>query len=190
VLIDDLVTKGTDEPYRMFTSRAEHRLLLRQDNARFRLLEHAENLGIASDAMISETKSYKNIIESEINRLEKTYFMEVSLAQLLRRHKSKYSDLPKIRNDLSQFVIEQIETDVKYAGYIERERRKIEKVRQLEHQRIPVDLDYWSIKTISYESREKLSRIRPENIAQASRIPGISPADIAILAIACKGRKG
>jgi tRNA uridine 5-carboxymethylaminomethyl modification enzyme len=110
----------------------------------------------------------------------------VSEAQLLRRPENGYIDLKSANNDLPASVIKQVEIDIKYAGYIEREKKRIEKVRLLEQQEIPVDTDYWKIDTISYESREKLSRIRPENIAQAARIPGISPADIAILAIAAK----
>jgi tRNA uridine 5-carboxymethylaminomethyl modification enzyme len=186
VLIDDLVTKGTDEPYRMFTSRAEHRLTLRQDNARFRLVGHAEQLKIANSEYIAETKEFAGLIKNEIKRLNSVYLSEVSEAQLLRRPENGYIDLKSANNDLPASVIKQVEIDIKYAGYIEREKKRIEKVRLLEQQEIPVDTDYWKIDTISYESREKLSRIRPENIAQAARIPGISPADIAILAIAAK----
>ena len=186
VLIDDLVTKGTDEPYRMFTSRAEHRLILRQDNARFRLLKHAEMLGIVSEEHIKESHRYANLVSEEINRLESTFITQLSLSQLLKRPENTYSDLPSANMELPETVIRQVEIEVKYAGYIVREKKRIEKVQQLEHQRISQDIDYWAIKTISYESREKLSRIRPETIAQAARIPGISPADIAILAIASK----
>lgn len=186
VLIDDLVTKGTDEPYRMFTSRAEHRLVLRQDNARFRLLKHAELLEIVDTEYISETIRYANLVGKEIKRLENEFISQLSSLQLLKRPENKYCDLPSANMDLPQTVIRQVEIEVKYAGYILREKRRIEKVQQLEHQSIPRGIDYWDIKTISYESREKLSRIRPETVAQAARIPGISPADIAILAIAAK----
>ncbi len=186
VLIDDLVTKGTDEPYRMFTSRAEHRLILRQDNARFRLLEAARCLGVARDSHTDETTRFAEQIASERRRLERTFEGQHSLAQLLRRPEVRYCDLPSTDASLPSEVIEQVEIETKYAGYIERENRRIEKVRELEHQTIPPGFDYWALKTISYESREKLSRICPESIAQASRIPGISPADIAILAIAAK----
>jgi len=186
VLIDDLVTKGTDEPYRMFTSRAEHRLILRQDNARFRLLEAAKELGVAPDCHTDETTQFAAQIATERARLETTFDGQHSLAQLLRRPEICYGDLPATENSLPDAVIEQVEIETKYAGYIVRENRRIEKVRELEQQRIPGDFDYWALETISYESREKLSRIRPESIAQVSRIPGISPADIAILAVAVK----
>jgi tRNA uridine 5-carboxymethylaminomethyl modification enzyme len=170
----------------MFTSRAEHRLTLRQDNARFRLLKHTESIGIVSDDDILETKEYIRMITAEIERLESEYISQVSEAQLLRRPENIYSNLKSSNLLLPQSVIQQVEIDIKYAGYIEREKRRIEKVRLLEQQVISPEIDYWQIETISYESREKLSRIRPEDIAQASRIPGISPADIAILAIAAK----
>jgi len=186
VLIDDLVTKGTDEPYRMFTSRAEHRLILRQDNARFRLLERAAGLGIVSGDHLDESRKFDVMITNEIERLENSYISQTSMAQFLRRPENHYCDLPQSGISLPQVVIEQVEIKIKYDGYIKREQRRIEKVGELEHKRIPAGIDYWDIKTISYESREKLSRIRPESIAQAMRIPGISPADIAILAIASK----
>ncbi len=184
VLIDDLVMKGTDEPYRMFTSRAEHRLILRQDNARFRLLEHAAALNVATPEHIAESREYAQLIRHELVRLEKSFDGQYSLAQRLRRPGVAYRDLKSIELSLPEEVIEQVEIETKYAGYIARENRRIDKVRQLEHQRIPEDFDFWKLETISYESREKLSAIRPENIAQAARVPGISPADIAILAVA------
>jgi len=186
VLIDDLVTKGTDEPYRMFTSRAEHRLILRQDNARFRLLDDARCLGIVSPEYLAETAAFQLLIQAEQARLAKTVEGQYTLEQLLRRPGINYRDLPSADMSLPAGVIEQVEIAAKYGGYIARENRQIEKTRALEHQRVPADFDYWSLQTVSYECREKLSRIRPESIAQVSRIPGISPADVAILAVAAK----
>lgn len=184
VLIDDLVTKGTDEPYRMFTSRAEHRLILRQDNARFRLLDDARELGLLPAEQIEETDSYAIAINDEIKRLDKIRHNGQSLTQILRRPEICYADLPKAKPDLPKAVIEQVEIETKYAGYISRANQQIKKLSALEAQRLPEEIDYWQIKTISYECREKLSRIRPESIGQAARIPGISPADVTMLAVA------
>lgn len=182
VLIDDLVTKGTDEPYRMFTSRAEHRLVLRQDNAMFRLKHHAAHIGIVSDATRHEVDLLEREIAAEIRRLNSAHHNGSSLAQILRRPESTYGSLPD-RRHLNEEVIRQVEIHVKYEGYIEREKRQIAKASKNESLLIPASLDYDAIRALRYESREKLKRIRPETLGQASRISGVNPADIAILSV-------
>lgn len=188
VLIDDLVTKGTNEPYRMFTSRAEHRLLLRQDNAIFRMLPFAKMIGIQSDKVISRVDRIAAEVTAELDRLNRTYCQNGTLSQMLRRTGVSYSDLPK-RVPLDPKSVEQVEIETKYAGYIQRETLQVEKSQALEHQVIPTWVDYDSIKVMRYECREKLKRIRPESLGQAARISGITPADISLLAITIKRGK-
>ena len=183
VLIDDLVTKGTNEPYRMFTSRAEHRLILRQDNALLRLVETAERLGIVPAQVIERTRALAAEVEEEIARLQRVFVNGASLAQTLRRPGTTYDKLPERRSDLPAEVIEQVEINVKYEGYIERELRQIERSEKIEHQKIPAWVNYDEIKALRFESREKLKQIRPDNLGQASRISGVNPSDIAILSI-------
>jgi len=183
VLIDDLVTKGTEEPYRMFTSRAEYRLLLRQDNSRIRLLSHSERLGIVSSDELKETRQNIAQINDEINRLRTTFMDGASLAQTLKRPGIKYSSLPGARSDLPFEVLEQVEIDVKYEGYVERELRQIAKMDKLEKRKIPAAIDYGEIRALRFEAREKLNLVRPENLGQASRISGVNPTDISILSI-------
>jgi tRNA uridine 5-carboxymethylaminomethyl modification enzyme len=183
VLIDDLVTKGTDEPYRMFTSRSEHRLTLRQDNVYFRLMDKTKRLGIVNPEEIKEIFDQNELIESEIARMEKTFQNGCSMAQLLRRPGNNYQDLPGSDSTLAADVVRQVEIEVKYAGYIKRERERIEAFRKHEDQQIPVGFNYSVINGLRHEACEKLTAIQPENIGQASRISGVSPADISIISM-------
>ncbi len=185
VLIDDLVTKGTSEPYRMFTSRAEHRLMLRQDNASFRMLPFARTLGILDSTALKRTETMQRDIQAELGRLATTTKEGQLLAALLRRTEIHYADLPS-RQPLDPKVIEQVEIMTKYEGYIVRERQQIERARVLESQSIPSWIDYDQIATLRFECREKLKLIRPESIGQAGRISGLTPADLAILSVVIK----
>ena len=181
VLIDDLVTKGTDEPYRMFTSRSEHRLTLRQDNVYFRLLAKTRELGIVDSTVTAEISDQWKAIQTEINRLEKVFHDGSSLAHHLRRPEIRYADLPQQDQRLDPVVLKQVEIEVKYAGYIKRERERIEIARKYESQEIPRGFNYHEIRGLRYEACEKLTQIAPENIGQASRISGVNPSDISIL---------
>ncbi|MEI7850580.1 MAG: tRNA uridine-5-carboxymethylaminomethyl(34) synthesis enzyme MnmG [Kiritimatiellales bacterium] len=189
VLIDDLVLKGTDEPYRMFTSRAEHRLTLRQDNAWFRLHGRARELGIVSAEDLAETAQMQEQIDAEIERLRKKFHGGASLAQILSRPDNHYAGLPGDKPELPQEVVEQVEVLITYEGYIKREHGRIVDFQTLEKQRIPADFDYDIITALRFESREKLKKIRPENLGQASRISGVNPADISILSVWLKAAR-
>lgn len=183
VLIDDLVLKGTDEPYRMFTSRAEHRLTLRQDNVYFRLHGRAKELGIVSPENLAETERMQAQINEETGRLRKKFHAGASLAQILSRPDNHYAGLPGEKPELPPEVIEQVEVLIKYEGYIQREQSRITDFQTLEKQRIPPGYDYDAITALRFESREKLKKIRPETLGQASRISGVNPADISILSV-------
>jgi tRNA uridine 5-carboxymethylaminomethyl modification enzyme len=182
-MIDDLVTKGTNEPYRMFTSRSERRLILRQDNARFRMLSLSKEIGIVPQDCIRETESYSGRITIELERLAQQRHHGIPLVQLLRRPACRYADLPIRDESLTLEVMRQIDIMVKYEGYIKREETEAAKAREWDRIQIPSGVDFWSIKTIRREAQEKLSSIRPATLGQASRIPGITPADISVLAI-------
>ncbi len=186
VLIDDLVTKGTNEPYRMFTSRAEHRLVLGQDNARFRLVDRAKQIGLLPPEHIEETQTFAADIQAEALRMSTTHHEGRTLTELLRRPDMTYADLPTARAGLPAEVVTQLEISTKYEGYITRELLRIEKARELEDQRIPDWVDYAEVPALKHECREKLAAIRPANLGQASRIPGVTPADISVLMVAIK----
>ena len=183
VLIDDLVTKGVDEPYRMFTSRAEHRLLLRQDNAGFRMLDHARTAGICNDKELETREQYLKLIDEEKKRLESVFVASTSLSQMLKNPDKSYDKLPGHNPRLPDDVKKQVEIQLKYEGYITRELEQIQRHSQIDHIRIPAWIDYRAVKALRYESNQKLQKIRPRTLGQASRIPGVNPADIAILDI-------
>jgi tRNA uridine 5-carboxymethylaminomethyl modification enzyme len=183
VLIDDLVTKGTTEPYRMFTSRAEYRLTLRQDNADTRLCQIAYDLGLLAQSRYDRFLRKHSLLREELHRLESTRSGAATLAERLRRPEITYSDLPGARTDLAPEVIEQVEIEIKYEGYILRQDVDIAKFKSMEDKTIPDWLDYTNIPSLRTEARQKLIKIRPVTIGQASRISGVSPADISLVLI-------
>ena len=205
VLIDDLVTKENFEPYRMMTSRAEYRLLLRQDNADLRLRRIGHEVGLVSEEIYTKTLHKKKMIEEEINRLKNTVIgaakenqefltahgsallkTGTNLAELMCRPELSYEKLAEIdpkRVPLPDDVIEQVEIEVKYEGYIERQMRQVEQYKKMEKKKIPADLDYNDISSLRLEARQKLIAYKPVSVGQASRISGVSPADISVLLI-------
>lgn len=194
VLIDDLITKTLDEPYRMFTSRAEHRLLLRQDNADLRLREKGYELGLIDRARYEKLLHKKQMLENEAARFAKTFRQvdgkNVSLAQLLSRPESTYNqllkDYPDTAFDHGDDINTQIELKLKYAGYIERQEADVARLEHTEKMFIPAHFDYGTVIGLRNEAREKLRKFLPQNLGQASRISGVSPADIQILMVALK----
>lgn len=205
VLIDDIVTKGTNEPYRMMTSRAEYRLLLRQDNADLRLTEIGHEIGLISDERYQKFLNKKENIEKEINRLKQTVVKPTEkineflkekgttplstgskLSELLKRTEIRYKDLVLIDENMPELTAqekEEVEIQIKYEGYIKMEEEQVAKFKKMESKTLSEDIEYKNIKGLSLEARQKLDKIKPLSIGQASRISGVSPADINVLLI-------
>src|SRR5580765_3370956 len=183
VLIDDLVTKGTVEPYRMFTSRAEYRLLLRQDNADSRLSEIGYQVGLLPERNYRKFEAKRQAIAAELDRLENIRNGSQTLTQILRRPEVRYIDISNTNNKLSEEIIQQVEIAIKYDGYITRQEAEVGKIKALEEKQIPETFDYADVPSLRNEARQKLSKIRPATLGQASRISGVSPSDIGILMV-------
>ena len=183
VLIDDLITKSTEEPYRMFTSRAEYRLQLRQDNADLRLTPIGRDVGLVSDSQWELFTKRRKMIEDETVRLGQLREGTSTYLDLLKRPEISYKSLPNANLRLQEDVQEQVEIQIKYAGYIARDVEQIQRFTRLEEKKLPAWVDYEKIPSLRFESRQKLLRYRPDSIGQASRISGVTPADISILLI-------
>ncbi|MBN2024845.1 MAG: tRNA uridine-5-carboxymethylaminomethyl(34) synthesis enzyme MnmG [Pirellulales bacterium] len=193
VMIDDLVTRGLDEPYRMFTSRAEHRLRLRQDNADRRLTPLAFALGLANRARFDRVQRKENEVAQTIALLEATFLESGSLAKLLRRPETTWTEMVGHLPDLADVpheVARQVSHDVKYSGYLARQDMEIARTRRLAGQRIPADLDYGQVAHLRMEAQERLARFRPGDMAQAGRISGVTPADLAVLLVHILRQRG
>jgi tRNA uridine 5-carboxymethylaminomethyl modification enzyme len=205
VLIDDLVTKGVTEPYRLLTSRAEYRLMLRQDNADLRLTERGYRIGLVTPERYKRFISKRKAIEAEIERLQSTMVVvspemneilktkgsspvqgSTTLANLLKRPEIEYGDLLKLpleHPQLDEEVMEEVEILVKYEGYIKKQESQIKKFEKMEGMKIPPDIDYKKVRGLAVEAMQKLEKIRPVSIGQASRISGVNPADISVLLV-------
>lgn len=207
VLIDDLVTKGTDEPYRMFTSRAEYRLLLREDNADLRLTEIGKKLGLIDDErwelyldkkeklqkamkFLKETKISPDLVNGYLKSIGSTPLKSgIKIYELLKRPEVEINKLSELISDLKEFpndILSEIETEIKYSGYIEKQLREVEKFKKFENMKLPEDLNYYEIPGLSNEMKEKFSKIRPTSIGQALRIPGVTPAAISAIQVYLK----
>lgn len=209
VMVDDLVTKGVSDPYRLLTSRAEYRLLLRHDNADQRLTPIGRKVGLVDDGRWSRFETKRGLIEKERGRLASTFVrpsdtdavaalgMEItgraySLEEILRRPEISYSDIARAvpNGDVPRDVAEQVELAIKYSGYIDRQEIQVAQARRMEDRIVPAETDYTAIRALSREAAEKLARIRPATLGQASRVPGVTPADVAILAVYIEQQKG